>query len=1209
MLITYTTNSFPLKYVPTIFDSYAVTVMINDQPHTLGLYDTGKQSGQEAYDRLRPLSYTGTDIFLVCFSVVLPPSLENVRDKWLPELSHHNPETPCILVGTQIDLRDDKATLEHLQRLYKQPPITKLQGEKMAKQINAVKYVEVSAKTQSGLKSVFDEAIITFEVLVCQPKYIHYLSYYLYMGDNFLSDEALLISLANDLSTYIDETTSDYNTGVNLFEHDRDTASLFSTATSNSQSVQASQNSELLKPTSIPFTFTRPLSVSNCQTSTIPTSFRTHFNLNNPNELHEAFSLIKKSVVQLERLSDKPTTMIKVQKPLKKSLLTPSSSSYNLLPRVVCLNVSIDRLQRHVAQHGQKLHLETYQPERKVSTLVCERCKATFSSAYALRKHQRVHTRDKPFSCDFCGSKFSQWGNLRHHIQRHLGISPYACPYCKKSFIAPCKLEVHIRGHLDERPYVCERCQATFRCNDDLRKHMIIHADYKPFVCWLCSKQFFHASKLRTHLKEKHEIEVIIRKKDVLESGTEYEITVVNHDELNLINQKQNTNDKQIAAVPLNNIQDQLQDESSISTTFLDTTTPHMITSMTDEATDDIIKQHIQQCLNMNYVAADSLENFQTLNDLNVSDIEQYVKNNPFVSTAVDSEIHKDDTDDERSHHHNHHHHHYLHSYNFNHNTFDLADFQMSEIDISSTNWLAVSILDGAYVFNLNDPLQYQLIKHQDQQLSLKPDQNNEMTKTNENNDHSEIELNRNMITFSPNGKYLAFNGQKKKLYLYEYLSTTMSNIYWENLKIIQLKKRASALHLTNNLLFIADKSGDVYKYEFLLKNDTETINVDSIMGHLSMLLDICYIKHPITSTTYQEYILTADRDEKIRLSHYPNAYNIEAYCLGHQEFVSNIKLINNNHFISTSGDGTLRLWCIPECSPLVVLHMKAFISSAKSVFYTGKETVCSRIINGDDKQIVDYITASSGNDMDLTVTVDSTSSIQDYSIWKVDVGSCCTDNDKNHDIFETNPTFIALSLYSQRHHCIYITTLSNIKTMNNEQKKLVIDHSYGSIVDYSFSPKSILIEHYYSTKPKCLLYVLFDTNRLLQIDIIEILTCSTNYKFDTSTSSSIESVNQILSSNEFFLCKPNDSAYKQLFKTRIDNIKDYYKRKTEREQQLKSKKRHAQDDSLTEENIQQARKQPATEASKNLVKGIDNDGIDYDDTYQDEDDENNDID
>lgn len=61
-----------------VFDNYAVTVMIGGDPFTLGLFDT---AGQEDYDRLRPLSYPQTDVFLVCFSVVSTSSFENVKEK------------------------------------------------------------------------------------------------------------------------------------------------------------------------------------------------------------------------------------------------------------------------------------------------------------------------------------------------------------------------------------------------------------------------------------------------------------------------------------------------------------------------------------------------------------------------------------------------------------------------------------------------------------------------------------------------------------------------------------------------------------------------------------------------------------------------------------------------------------------------------------------------------------------------------------------------------------------------------------------------------------------------------------------------------------------------------------------------------------------------------------------------------------------------
>jgi cell division control protein 42 len=178
---------------------------IGDEPYTLGLFDT---AGQEDYDRLRPLSYPQTDVFLVCFSVTSPASFENVREKWFPEVHHHCPGVPCLIVGTQTDLRDDPSVREKLSK-QKMAPVKKEDGERMAKELGAVssiqfsqisiwrilfargrpgenltlfviemrivsvrvsvratanapkvKYVECSALTQYKLKDVFDEAIV-----------------------------------------------------------------------------------------------------------------------------------------------------------------------------------------------------------------------------------------------------------------------------------------------------------------------------------------------------------------------------------------------------------------------------------------------------------------------------------------------------------------------------------------------------------------------------------------------------------------------------------------------------------------------------------------------------------------------------------------------------------------------------------------------------------------------------------------------------------------------------------------------------------------------------------------------------------------------------------------------------------------------------------------------------------------------------------------
>src|SRR3990167_8897805 len=155
MLVSYTTNSFPGDYIPTVFENYAAILMVDNQPVNLGLWDT---AGQEEYDRLRPLSYPQTDVFLACFSVVSPDSFSNLKKKWYAEIKHHCPNTPIIVVATKIDLRNDPAALQRLAEK-NLSMVTTAQGNQLAKEICANKYLECSSLTQVGIKAVFEEAV------------------------------------------------------------------------------------------------------------------------------------------------------------------------------------------------------------------------------------------------------------------------------------------------------------------------------------------------------------------------------------------------------------------------------------------------------------------------------------------------------------------------------------------------------------------------------------------------------------------------------------------------------------------------------------------------------------------------------------------------------------------------------------------------------------------------------------------------------------------------------------------------------------------------------------------------------------------------------------------------------------------------------------------------------------------------------------------
>lgn len=143
-------------------------------------------------------------------------------------------------------------------------------------------------------------------------------------------------------------------------------------------------------------------------------------------------------------------------------------------------------------------------------------------------------------------------------------------------------------------------------------------------------------------------------------------------------------------------------------------------------------------------------------------------------------------------------------------------------------------------------------------------------------------------VSCSNDGNFVAVSTENKQVVLFDSEFKVLRNFV--------SNRAVSKIQFTGgNDLLLADKTGDVTLYK------VQSGECEVILGHLSMLLDV-------KLSDCGRFVITCDRDEKIRVSHFPNAYCVESYCLGHNEFVTNVEVCGDL-LISASGDGTVRFW------------------------------------------------------------------------------------------------------------------------------------------------------------------------------------------------------------------------------------------------------------------------------------------------------------
>ncbi|KAG9496736.1 Rho GTPase [Fusarium musae] len=165
LLSVFTLGYFPTHYVSLDRNPLRRRLLtsVDGKSVQLALWDT---AGQEDYERLRPLAYSKAHVILIGFSVDTPDSLDNVKHKWIEEATRLCTGVPIILVGLKKDLREDPVAIEEMRKKSMRF-VSEHDGEAIAREIGAKRYLECSSLSGEGVDDVFEAAtraaLLTFE--------------------------------------------------------------------------------------------------------------------------------------------------------------------------------------------------------------------------------------------------------------------------------------------------------------------------------------------------------------------------------------------------------------------------------------------------------------------------------------------------------------------------------------------------------------------------------------------------------------------------------------------------------------------------------------------------------------------------------------------------------------------------------------------------------------------------------------------------------------------------------------------------------------------------------------------------------------------------------------------------------------------------------------------------------------------------------------
>ncbi|XP_052066949.1 zinc finger protein 721-like [Mytilus californianus] len=172
---------------------------------------------------------------------------------------------------------------------------------------------------------------------------------------------------------------------------------------------------------------------------------------------------------------------------------------------------------RHLRKHTRTHTRVITKTQNLKTTHWCFPCGKEFESMSKLKKHQKKHTDDRPYSCNVCCKSFKYSSHLKRHTQIHNTVrttiqkqkTTHWCFPCGKEYKRMSVLKNHQKMHSDVRPYSCNVCCKKFKNSSHLKQHTPIHTRVRTKIqkqktthwCFPCGKEYKRMSVLKNHQK------------------------------------------------------------------------------------------------------------------------------------------------------------------------------------------------------------------------------------------------------------------------------------------------------------------------------------------------------------------------------------------------------------------------------------------------------------------------------------------------------------------------------------------------------------------------------------------------------------------------------------------------------------------------------------------------------------------------------------